>query len=122
MFKVTSCTYCPRLSIATSPILILGRAGLPKKGESFFFFVINKDKVPEFCTDLANLVPLITTAAQCLDDRDRIIKEKKRAAKAHTTPVILEMSGVNIAFSQKGLQQVGAAIDRVTWESSVLLT
>ena len=79
--------------------LTLLRDGLPKKNQHFLFFTIKGDRVQDFCIDLAELVPLITTAAQCQDDRERIAAEKRRAAKSHSTPVILEMSGVNIAFS-----------------------
>jgi hypothetical protein len=53
-----------------------------------------------------NLVPLIATAAQVQDDRARIAAEKKRAKDSHTHPKILDMSGINIAFSQKGLKAV----------------
>jgi hypothetical protein len=80
--------------------------GLPKKGQTFFFFNINEATVPKFATQLGQLVPLITTVAQVQDDQARIAKEKARAKLAHTNPQILDMTGVNIAFSQKGLIQV----------------
>lgn len=89
-------------------MLSYGRVGLPKKGEDFFFFRIKEDRVEDFCTNLLDLIPLITTAAQCQDDLARIAREKARAKKHHITPDILEMSGINIAFSQKGLKQVSS--------------
>jgi hypothetical protein len=82
--------------------------GLPKKGQTFFFFRIVDPQ--SFCTQLADLIPIIATAAQVQDDRARIMEEKARAAHSHTTPAILNMSGVNIAFSQKGLTQVSGVM------------
>lgn len=95
-------------SISEGSMLSYGRVGLPKKGEDFFFFRIKEDRVEDFCTNLLDLIPLITTAAQCQDDLARIAREKARAKKHHITPDILEMSGINIAFSQKGLKQVSS--------------
>ena len=87
-------------------ILILFREGLPKKGQIFFFFQIDKDRVKDFCTHLLQLAPLIASAADVQNDRERIRVEKQRAAEAHTRPNILDMTGVNIAFSHKGLRAV----------------
>lgn len=89
--------------------LHLKRAGLPKKGEIFFFFKIRDNRVQDFCTKLSDLIPLITTVAQCQDDQERIAREKRRASEKHKTPVVIEMSGINIAFSQKGLNKVNTS-------------
>ncbi|TVY68670.1 Dye-decolorizing peroxidase msp1 [Lachnellula suecica] len=80
--------------------------GLPKKGQTFFFFNINDGTIPDFCIQLGHLVPLITTVAQVQDDQARISKEKEKAKAHHTNPQILDMTGVNISFSQKGLLQL----------------
>jgi len=82
------------------------REGLPKKGETFLFFRIVKDRIGSFCSNLHELTPLITSAAQVQNDRARIIEEKKKAADGGTHPVILDITGVNIAFSQKGIDAV----------------
>ncbi|KAG9247919.1 DyP-type peroxidase [Calycina marina] len=81
--------------------------GLPKKNQTFFFFRINPNKVPDFRVHLAQLAPLIATAADVKNDRERIRLEKERAAACKTTASILEMSGVNFAISQKGLTALG---------------
>ncbi len=87
-------------------ILTFFSAGLPKKAQKFFFFAIQPGHVQDFCTSLGKLIPSITTTAKCLNDKKRILQEKKRAAEHHQKPQLLEMSGINIAFSQKGLTAV----------------
>jgi hypothetical protein len=87
-------------------VLTVIREGLPKKKETFLFFRIRENNVPDFCTQLLDLIPFITTAQQAADDRGRIAEEKRRAAANHTNPKILDISGINIAFSQKGLLAV----------------
>ena len=56
-----------------------------------------------------------------MDDQEKIVHHKKRHASKHgtqlplklsdgqekLTPELLEMSGINIAFSKKGLEKVG---------------
>jgi len=81
-------------------------AGLPKKAEKFFFFAIKDGKLPDFCKDLGELLPYITTSQGCLDLKDKIKKEKKRAKDHGEDPKMIEMSAVNISFSQKGLKAV----------------
>ncbi|CZT53304.1 related to Peroxidase 2 [Rhynchosporium secalis] len=87
--------------------ILLAWSGLPKKGEIFFFFKINKDMIKEFCTGIGELAHLITSVTQCETDRQTIVKEKERAALEDRAPKLLEISGVNIAFSYKGLRALG---------------
>ena len=90
--------------------LKLYRVGLPKKDETFFFFKINDWSIHDFCKQLGDLVPRITTAIEVQHDLARIAKEKKRARLEGTDSQILDMTGVNIAFSQQGLLQVSDTI------------
>ena len=60
----------------------------------------------DFCTHLLELTPLIASAADVQKDRERIRVEKQKAAEANVRPNIIDMSGVNIAFSHKGLLAV----------------
>ena len=90
--------------------LKLYRLGLPKKGETFFFFKINDWSIHNFCKQLGDLLPRITTAIEVQDDQARIAKEQKRARLEGTDSQILDMTGVNIAFSQRGLLQVSDTI------------
>ncbi|KAG8627309.1 hypothetical protein KVT40_004792 [Elsinoe batatas] len=75
--------------------------GLPKKTETFLFFKINGD-LNKFKSDLASFLPLITTGAQVLEDRDRIAQHKRSGAGG-----LLKLSGVNISFSIQGLGKLG---------------
>jgi hypothetical protein len=66
-------------------------------------------------------VPLITTTAQVMNDQKKIAHHKKSVASKYgtqehletsdgqekLTPELLEMSGINLAFSMKGLEKVG---------------
>jgi hypothetical protein len=90
--------------------LKLYRLGLPKKGETFFFFKINDWSIHDFCKQLGDLVPSITTAIQVQHDQARIAQEQKRARLEGTNSQILDMTGINIAFSQQGLLQVSDTI------------
>ncbi|KAH7348734.1 peroxidase TAP [Rhexocercosporidium sp. MPI-PUGE-AT-0058] len=82
-------------------------SGLPKKGEIFFFFQINKDLVKDFCTGIGDLAHHVTSVTQCEVDRQNIVKEKELAALQDRAPKLLELSGINIAFSHKGLRAMG---------------
>jgi len=85
--------------------------GIPKKTETFFFFEIDKDRIHDFRTQLAQLLPLITSTAQIINDRERISQNKDAAGKDGSLP-LLELSGVNIAFTHKGLLQVSHVVLR----------
>lgn len=92
--------------------LIVYRAGgLPKKTETCYFFRINDAYVHDFRTQLAKLVPLITSTAEVLNDqRKQLAQNKKDAAEKKITPPLLKICGVNISFSTKGLKKVGQAV------------
>ncbi|KAJ8474877.1 dyp-type peroxidase [Pleurotus djamor] len=81
---------------------ILG--GLPKKTETYYFFQISD--AHRFTTNIADLIPLITTSQQISKDRE-VIKEHKRQKK----PGMVPMSAVNLAFSQVGLTKLGITDD-----------
>lgn len=82
------------------------RAGLPKKTQTYFFFVVDESRIQEFRTRLADLIPLITTTAQVLGRQKTISQNKTDAARRGVSPSLLKISGVNIVFSQKGLAKV----------------
>jgi Dyp-type peroxidase family len=90
--------------------------GLPKQTQKFFFFQI--DEVDGFRTNLANLVPLITTAEQTKDTiseirrfkvQNRLQVDEGDGEVVH--PASITVSGVNIAFSNKGLLKINITDD-----------
>lgn len=88
------------LQVSTVTWLTETRSGLPKKVETYWFIQIQKDQVDQFRTALGQLVPLITTTSDVLRCRWEIGHHKKHGdKKGH----LLKLSGVNVAFSQKGL-------------------
>jgi hypothetical protein len=97
-----------------SLVLIICRVGLPKKTETFFFFVINEAKATDFRRQLKQLLPSITSCKQASGDRSELAKHKKSktAPGKHTVPSkkddpeLLKLVGVNIAFSFTGLEKV----------------
>ena len=91
--------------------LTIHRAGLPKKTQTYLFFVINQFRVEKFRHQLAKLIPLITTTAQVFEDQELIAHTKKIAAHRGQAPPLLRLSGVNISFSHRGLQQVGSTFN-----------
>ena len=109
MFRAIYCRSYHFL-IHGSTRLILDRIGLPKKTETYFFFQIDDLRVREFRTQLAHFATLVTTAAQVEDDRKKIARNKKDAADKKREPQLLKMSGVNLAFSHKGLVKVGRIV------------
>ncbi|KAH8094516.1 peroxidase TAP [Cristinia sonorae] len=78
--------------------------GFSKRTESSIFFQI--DNAEGFRKQLPLLVPKITTAAQAADDKDAIKKHKRAGHKD-----LLKISGLNIAFSQSGLNKLGVTDD-----------
>lgn len=80
--------------------------GLPKKTETFFFFQIDHARVHDFRTKLTQLIPRIKSTAQVVDDRKKIEQSKKDAAGKPNPPPLIKLSGVNIAFTHKGLLEV----------------
>ena len=81
-------------------------SGLPKKTQTYFFFQIDDLRVQEFRAQLAHLIPSITTTAQVKENRSRITQYKKDHAAGKVNQALLEISGVNLAFSQNGLRKV----------------
>jgi hypothetical protein len=80
--------------------------GLGKKNESFFFFRIKANSASSFRKDLTSFIPLITTTAEAKKFHQTIQKAKQEAAKQGKRGPMIENSGVNISFSQKGLVAV----------------
>ncbi|MCJ1437601.1 hypothetical protein MMC27_006988 [Xylographa pallens] len=74
--------------------------------QSYYFFTIDENRVQTFRTQLLQLVPFITTTTQATDDQAKIAAAKKTAAEGNVAPPLLKISGVNIAFTQKGLVQL----------------
>ena len=97
----------PKYSTVDPLRLILGRAGLAKKTQTYFFFQIDPARVQDFRTQLADLVPLITTTAQAQNDKKEITKKKRSSVEKGVAPAVLTLAGVNILFSHKGLVMVG---------------
>lgn len=79
--------------------------GLPKRAQQYIIFQIGSN-VSGFKQALAQLLPLITTTTQAMQNRAAIAANKKAAEEQGKTPELLKMSGVNIAFSHAGLAAV----------------
>ena len=110
MFKAISCT-TNHLIVAIVRLTPTRAGGLPKKTETLYFFQIDHAKVREFRTQLGYFVPLITTSAEVLNEhRPKIAQSKKDATEKKTDPLVVNMCGVNIAFTQKGLRLVSCTI------------
>lgn len=108
MSKVTSCESKPEArNEYRSSRTHFHRAGLPKKTQTYFFFLIDESRVQAFRRQLALLIPLITTTAQVFSHHEKISQNKKDAVGRGVSPSLLKISGVNIVFSQKGLVKVG---------------
>lgn len=82
------------------------REGLGKKNELFFFFRIKSGQGEHFREDLRSVIPLITTTTEAKKFHETIREGKKEAAKEGKKFPMIENSGVNISFSQKGLVAV----------------
>ncbi|MCJ1403005.1 hypothetical protein MMC11_006227 [Xylographa trunciseda] len=93
--------------------LTFDRAGLPKKSQTYYFFTIDEHRVQGFRTQLAHLIPLITTTAQVVGDQANIAAAKETAAEEKVAPPLLKLSGVNIAFTQEGLVQLGINNEKI---------
>nr|UQK85143.1 dye decolorizing peroxidase [uncultured fungus] len=75
--------------------------GLPKKTQTYFLFQIITTKVKDFRTQLNDLIPLITTATQAIEDRDKIAHAKRGGHG------LVKLSGTNIGISRKGFTTLG---------------
>lgn len=97
-----------RRNVIPPRLMLLHRSGLPKKTETSFFFRIDDSRVEEFREQLAELVPMVTTVAQVANDKKKIVQHRRQIAMVKTdTPELLGVSGVNLAFTKKGLEKVG---------------
>lgn len=76
---------------------------MPKEFESYLFYRIKNANRLRY--DLREFIGEITTGKQC-EDRLEEIKSARENGKAAKIP----MSGINVSFTQKGLQKVGLAI------------
>ncbi|KAI8630617.1 Dyp-type peroxidase [Xylariaceae sp. FL1651] len=85
--------------------------GLGKKNECFFFFRIKGHEVSSFREDLISFLPLVTTVTEAKKFHQSIHEAKREAAQQGKERPILENSGVNIAFTQKGLAVLGITDD-----------
>ncbi|KAI1753993.1 hypothetical protein F4782DRAFT_545332 [Xylaria castorea] len=85
--------------------------GLGKKNQSFFFFRIKAGQVSGFRDDLRSFIPLITSTTEAKRFHETINEGKKEASKQGKPFPLIENSGVNIAFSKKGLVALGITDD-----------
>lgn len=83
--------------------LTLLRLGLPKKTQTFSFFRIDDKHVTDFRTQLLHLLPLITSSTDATGHRERIARHKRNKDAG-----LLSITGVNVAFSSRGLQKVSS--------------
>jgi hypothetical protein len=95
--------------------LMFHRPGLPKKTETFFLFRIDDARVQEFRKHLAKFVPLVTTTTQVMGDREKITRHKRSAAQRRLGADLLAVSGVNLAFTFKGLAKVSHSVWNVSF-------
>ncbi|KAI0100528.1 Dyp-type peroxidase [Nemania sp. FL0031] len=85
--------------------------GLGKKNESFLFFRIKHGQAASFRHHLRSLIPLITSTTEAKDFHHTIREGKKEASRHGKQFPLVENSGVNISFSQKGLVALGITDD-----------
>ncbi|KAI0521243.1 hypothetical protein F5B22DRAFT_662354 [Xylaria bambusicola] len=85
--------------------------GLGKKTELFFFFRIKAGQGLHFREHLRSIIPLITTTTEAKKFHQTIKEGKKEAANEGRHFPLIENSGVNISFSQKGLVALGITDD-----------
>ncbi|KAI0204929.1 Dyp-type peroxidase [Astrocystis sublimbata] len=85
--------------------------GLGKKNQCFFFFRLKAGQASHFRNHLRSFVPVITTTIQAKKFHETIKAAKKEAANQGKQCALIENSGVNIAFSKKGLVALGITDD-----------
>jgi hypothetical protein len=108
MSKATSCESC--ISVYLSARTQTLQAWSSKERRNFLFLQDQRLEYSHFCKQLGDLLPRITTAIEVQHDQAKIAKEKKRARLEGTDSQIVDMTGINIAFSQQGLLQVSDTI------------
>ncbi|KAI1346831.1 hypothetical protein F5Y01DRAFT_319408 [Xylaria sp. FL0043] len=103
--------------MASSPPLDLNNVqgdileGLGKKNELFFFFRVRAGRASSFREDLRLFIPLVTSTTEAKKFHHSIKEGKKEAAEQKKQFPLIDNSGVNIAFSQKGLVALGITDD-----------
>ncbi|KAI1423342.1 hypothetical protein F5Y12DRAFT_757930 [Xylaria sp. FL1777] len=85
--------------------------GLGKKNEVFFFFSIRPGQASSFREALRSFIPLVTSTTEAKNFHQTIKEGKKEAAKQGRPFPLIDNSGVNISFSQKGLVVLGITDD-----------
>ncbi|KAF2964055.1 dyp-type peroxidase [Xylaria multiplex] len=85
--------------------------GLGKKNELFLFFRVKAGQASSFRESLRSFIPLITTTGEAKKFHQTIHEGKKAAARQGKPFPMIENSGVNISFSQKGLVALGITDD-----------
>ncbi|KAH8164444.1 dyp-type peroxidase [Xylaria polymorpha] len=81
--------------------------GLGKKNQIFFFFRVKAGQASNFRDDLRSFIPLVTTTTQAKKFHQTIKDGKKQATEQGKPFPLIENSGVNVAFSKKGLVALG---------------
>ncbi|KAI0126765.1 peroxidase TAP [Xylariales sp. AK1849] len=81
--------------------------GIAKKHEVFYFFRIRPRHIPDFRAQLSTFLPSITSVAGAKGFHKSINDAKEQARKEGKKPPLLKICGVNVAFSQKGLDLLG---------------
>lgn len=72
---------------------------MPKEFESYLFYKITN--VDRFRLDLKDFIGNITTGLEC-----ELLLSKIKQSEEAGMPVKIPMSGINVSFTQKGLQKV----------------
>lgn len=85
---------------------------MPKEFESYLFYRISN--VNRFRNDLKEFISEITTGDQC----EKRLAEISSAAE-NGRPTKIPMSGINVSFTQKGLQKVRLSIAVEYWKISL---
>ncbi|KAJ5272922.1 hypothetical protein N7478_008047 [Penicillium angulare] len=75
---------------------------MPKEFESYLFYKITN--VNRFRLDLKDFIGNITTGLEC-----ELLLSKVKQGQEAGMPIKIPMSGINVAFTQKGLQKLGRA-------------
>jgi hypothetical protein len=84
------------------------RPGVPKLHEFFLFFNITSER--RFRRDLKRLIPLVTTANDAVKFNEQIRQNKTEVSSGEAKSEVIPLTGVNLAFSAKGLKKVRPAI------------
>ncbi|KNG90894.1 hypothetical protein ANOM_000979 [Aspergillus nomiae NRRL 13137] len=79
--------------------------GLSKKYEDFHFFRILN--VERFKSHLSSFIPHITDCEKAMQDKGLIRQHKIAVAQGTESPKLLDVVGVNISFTSKGLALLG---------------